>query len=36
MGAEVGGFKRFVFLFVALVWHVFCFFLGGTEIFWSF
>ena len=36
MGAEVGRFERFVFLFVALFCQAFCFCFFGTVIFWSF
>ena len=35
MGAEVGRFERFVFLFLALFCQAFCLFFG-TVIFWSF
>ena len=36
MGAKVGRFERFVFLFLALFCHAFCFCFFGTVIFWSF
>ena len=36
MGAEVGRFERFVFLFLALFCQAFCFCFFGTVIFWSF
>ena len=35
MGAEVGRFERFVFLFLALFCQAFCFCLLGTVIFWN-
>ena len=35
MGAEVGRFERFVFLFLALFCKAFCFMFFGTVIFWN-